>query len=778
MRARLAAEPEGSFYSIVNSRFNYALADPIGGGPGYSEIFRGGTYIVKDRTALATALDVAVSGDIIYVPENADIDMVGFQYWIPDAVLLVSNRGWRDSQGGMIRSSSTWIHDGSSVNLTIQSLTNGGGGTILASATNHKLFTGDKIFITSGLYKTTNAAGGPVTVTKTGTNNFTFPGTYIGDDLTERNFYEAGDAMLTMIGESTRISGLSLKGPTGERTTALASNQESAGVYTYNRFQRVDNCRMYNWWKWGIVVENNVQQRFDHNLFFNTQQDGFGYHIWSKTSGIYAVPTIPGNINDPDNPVEPAVNNKPEVTLKEANIAYNARHEFASAGSGNGAYIAQFNVIPQHSAGNHSYDRHAAGGRYTEISSNVHASRREAVMVSGFNATGAKGVHLKDNFTDYGNWDQVVPPVDQPFVGNTPFDDDETSTNTVLFGSWEAGERPKVTSITSDVSIATAPATVTFTAEGSDPTGNYPINAYIWEFDNKRDIHITSSNTFTKTYSTTGMKIVSVRVRNTVGIMSVAKGVYVDVNPISTSPPSLKQDLVDWWTFSEASGADRVGSHNGLIARQGSGANVTLVTGTGIGSGNACEFPGSNNAWLEFPQSIGTADANPDLEGIMLNDNPMSVSFWTYRISNASDETIWSSVRSRNQVICSQGTLRWQVASSEHGETNIQKTATGIPINTWIHVVLTWDPDNNIAKLYIDGVEEDSATIGHGSQADIDKFNEVWDMSSPVGFGVTQVNNDYNGRMAESAIWRKVITGSEITWLYNGGAGRTYTDIV
>ncbi len=77
--------------------------DPIGGGKGYRRLVTRGDYHVKTAQELLAALEQAKPGQIIYVDDNAEIDLTGKEkIVIPGGVTIASGRGKGDSQGGMI----------------------------------------------------------------------------------------------------------------------------------------------------------------------------------------------------------------------------------------------------------------------------------------------------------------------------------------------------------------------------------------------------------------------------------------------------------------------------------------------------------------------------------------------------------------------------------------------------------------------------------------------------------------------------------------------------
>lgn len=83
--------------------------DPMGGGPGYRDIKSGDTaaLVVGTREELVDALRKAQAGAIIYVRDDATIDMTGADdQAIPGGVALASGRGRGGSQGALIYSNS------------------------------------------------------------------------------------------------------------------------------------------------------------------------------------------------------------------------------------------------------------------------------------------------------------------------------------------------------------------------------------------------------------------------------------------------------------------------------------------------------------------------------------------------------------------------------------------------------------------------------------------------------------------------------------------------
>ena len=79
--------------------------DPVGGGEGYRPLATQIHYQVKTLEELLTALKQAKAGQVVYVADNAEIDLTGKQkIVIPGGVTIASARGQKNSQGALLYS--------------------------------------------------------------------------------------------------------------------------------------------------------------------------------------------------------------------------------------------------------------------------------------------------------------------------------------------------------------------------------------------------------------------------------------------------------------------------------------------------------------------------------------------------------------------------------------------------------------------------------------------------------------------------------------------------
>ena len=90
-----------------------AVADsrgPIGGGEGYKNLLKSGTYIVNDVDQLLQAMKKAQPGEIVFIPGESIIDLTSLIYIdqlvleIPSGVTLAGERGNNNSKGAILTS--------------------------------------------------------------------------------------------------------------------------------------------------------------------------------------------------------------------------------------------------------------------------------------------------------------------------------------------------------------------------------------------------------------------------------------------------------------------------------------------------------------------------------------------------------------------------------------------------------------------------------------------------------------------------------------------------
>jgi hypothetical protein len=77
--------------------------DPIGGGAGYTHVLTSGTYAVTTASQLISAAASATSGQTIFIPSTASIDLTGYPaVVVKSGVTLASDRGYNGHSGALL----------------------------------------------------------------------------------------------------------------------------------------------------------------------------------------------------------------------------------------------------------------------------------------------------------------------------------------------------------------------------------------------------------------------------------------------------------------------------------------------------------------------------------------------------------------------------------------------------------------------------------------------------------------------------------------------------
>jgi len=196
----------------------------------------------------------------------------------------------------------------------------------------------------------------------------------------------------------------------------------------------------------------------------------------------------------------------------------------------------------------------------------------------------------------------------------------------------------------------------------------------------------------------------------------------------------------------EGTGSRVDSSGNGLTLTE----TGTVATGTGI-FGNGADFPGTANNFLSRGE-------DPALDiGLILA--PFAVQAWV------DPDTLSETVQIVGKTnafdgwalrILSTGVVEWRQSAS----TIVSSAAGAITVAAGLqHILVT--SDSITTRLYVDGVEVDSAT----SVA-------MLDSNTGLFVGSTATTERFDGIIDEVAIWSRHVTTAEVAALFNSGSGK------
>jgi len=227
---------------------------------------------------------------------------------------------------------------------------------------------------------------------------------------------------------------------------------------------------------------------------------------------------------------------------------------------------------------------------------------------------------------------------------------------------------------------------------------------------------------------------------------------------------ALTDNLVSYYKLDEASGnaADSVGSNtltnnnsmtygagkinNGAIASRTGSKYLTITNAAQTGLGITGSF--SMSFWVK----IASAPPNNDQYMLMGKER------------NAAGEGIYVLYYAQTSGVLN---LRMEIRDNSSYVVKIYNVDLGT--SAFKHIVWTFTAGTHLYNLYIDGthvVTDDAGTIDPTTNND--KFGIG---GSPDASGDA---TNSNGTFDEAGIWSRALTSTEVTSLYNGGAGWQY----
>jgi fibronectin type 3 domain-containing protein len=250
----------------------------------------------------------------------------------------------------------------------------------------------------------------------------------------------------------------------------------------------------------------------------------------------------------------------------------------------------------------------------------------------------------------------------------------------------------------------------------------------------------------------TARKIVSVAILRRL-LVSTTSGIAVLVSGGNVCAQTITDGLVGYWPMDNTQGTEL--TDHTATTNHGAFANGSPAWVTGK-FGNAMDIDQLRNDHASIPHHAAY-NAN----------NKYSMSFWYYPIQGYRDHGMINKGYNAVRLGSSNNYAMWESFGSPWSNTYL-----GFSLNdtTWHHLVIIYDPSApNAKQVYVDGsLVATGTTDGVGSDAALN--------TNPIGFNP---NNAQNGsfRCDDFAIWDRAITPTEISYLYNGGAGNIVSSL-
>jgi len=226
------------------------------------------------------------------------------------------------------------------------------------------------------------------------------------------------------------------------------------------------------------------------------------------------------------------------------------------------------------------------------------------------------------------------------------------------------------------------------------------------------------------------------------------------------SASALLTSLVSYWKIDETSGV-----RNDSYGTNHLTDNNTVTYNPGVVS-NAGQFTAANNETLSIANN-----ATLSVQGL-----DFTISLWTYLDSmptlNSNRYLIGKNVGNTDYSIylnmTAGGTERFAflMGNTASGSPTLLANTFGTPSNSvWYHVLCEYNTSTKKMKIIINNTYSDEGNNINGSTTGSGTFR--------VG-GVSGGGSVWDGRIDEIGFWKRLLTDSEKSALYNNGAGLTY----
>ena len=222
---------------------------------------------------------------------------------------------------------------------------------------------------------------------------------------------------------------------------------------------------------------------------------------------------------------------------------------------------------------------------------------------------------------------------------------------------------------------------------------------------------------------------------------------------------ALTDNLVSYWKFDEASGTayDSHGSND-----------LTNVNTCTFGTGKL-----NNGADLERSSSQWFSIADASQTGL---DFSTALSFSLWYKPESLPAVMGCLLGKRGSGAESYyfahitGGLRLSVDGTGGGTSfDDLVVTTTITNGTWYHLVVTWDGATKTAKFYKDGTQVGGDQVGTN-------VSSIYNGTAAFKNGIDASGYSMDGMIDETGVWSRVLTGAEITSLYNSGTPLAYED--
>lgn len=230
---------------------------------------------------------------------------------------------------------------------------------------------------------------------------------------------------------------------------------------------------------------------------------------------------------------------------------------------------------------------------------------------------------------------------------------------------------------------------------------------------------------------------------------------------------ALTDNLVSYWKFDESSGnaADSTASAYTLS----NNGTITYVAGKINNCGDL--ESGSSQYFSNGSGTTGLALTGDFTIGLWVNFESTPSSGNTMWVVDKKSESNEDYSYYAVYLINDGGTLKIRLRTTNGSASSfIDVGVNWTPSTaTWYYLLITRTSSGGSVSFYVNGAQQGSSQTG---------YNGALTGTNNLGFYVGRYKSAdgryYDGKVDEAGIWSRVVTGAEITQLYNGGSGLSY----
>ena len=237
--------------------------------------------------------------------------------------------------------------------------------------------------------------------------------------------------------------------------------------------------------------------------------------------------------------------------------------------------------------------------------------------------------------------------------------------------------------------------------------------------------------------------------------------VYNVGDPIGSA---IKDSLVSWWSFDEASGNPRLDSH---------GSNDLAEFSSAVG-----QATGKQGSASDHTGSAGDPDILVDISptGLTGTDTDFTVGVWTWFDTVAqmgyfgSGQDANANAVAHNWFLFYNGNFRMVGCDNGNYYQAVETTIGAISSGTWYFVLGQYDATADVLGIMVNDNTMNTLSSVPAINTGIHPMT--------VGGRISQAAvTSFDGRCDEGFYISRLLTDEEKSWLYNGGAGREYAEL-